>query len=54
MSPVTKNQKTLSCIALAIANGETPKSYSAQAAKMAESMSKEKLESWCKGPMKKE
>ena len=52
--PVTKNQKTLSCMALSMMEGKTPKSYSAQAAKMMESMSKEKLEEWCSGPMKKE
>ena len=52
--PTTHNQKTLSCIALSMLSGKTPKTYSAQAAKMAESMSKEKLEEWCKEPVKKE
>jgi len=52
--PVSENQKTLACIALAIKRGETPRSYSAQAAGMADSMSEEKLSEWCKGPVKKE
>jgi len=52
--PVSENQKTLACIALAIKRGETPRSYSEEAAKMADSMSEEKLSEWCKGPLKKE
>ena len=52
--PVSENQKTLACIALAIKRGETPRSYSKQAAEMADSMSEEKLSEWCKGPIKKE
>jgi len=52
--PTSKNQQTLACIALKILRKETPASYSAQAAKMAESMSEEKLSSWCKGPIEKE
>lgn len=52
--PVNENQKTLACIALAIKRGETPRSYSEEAAKMADSMSEEKLSEWCKGPVKKE
>jgi hypothetical protein len=55
MSPATnENQKTLACIALAIKRGEQPKSYSKQAAEMAESMSEEDLEHYCKSPIKKE
>uniref|UniRef100_A0A6M3J7V2 Uncharacterized protein n=1 Tax=viral metagenome TaxID=1070528 RepID=A0A6M3J7V2_9ZZZZ len=53
MPAVSKNQKTLACIALSMANGETSKSYSKQAAKMAESMSKEELATYCKEPVKK-
>jgi len=50
MSPaVSKNQKTLSCIALSMQKGETDKSYSKQASKMAESMSMEELEEYCRG-----
>jgi len=52
--PKSENQRTLACIALAMKRGETPKSYSAAAAKMAESMSEEKLSEWCKGPIEKE
>jgi len=52
--PKSENQKTLACIALAIKRGEQPRSYSAEAAKMADSMSEEKLAEWCKGPVKKE
>ena len=51
--PVSKNQRTLSCIALAMKRGETPRSYSAQAAKMAESMSEEQLKDYCESPVKK-
>ena len=52
--PVSENQKTLACIALSIKRGGTPRSYSAQAAKMSDSMSEEKLSEWCEGPVKKE
>ncbi|MBA7466120.1 hypothetical protein ES707_01295 [subsurface metagenome] len=52
--PVSENQKTLACIALAIKRGETPASYSKEGAEMAKSMSEEKLSEWCKGPVKKE
>lgn len=52
--PTSKNQRTLACIALAMKRGETPRSYSAEAAKMADSMSEEKLSEWCKGPIEKE
>jgi len=51
--PVSKNQKTLACIALSIKRGKTKSSYSAQAAKMSESMSEEKLAEWCSGPIEK-
>ena len=52
--PVSENQKTLACIALAMKRGTTERSYSAEAAKMADSMSEEKLREWCKGPLKEE
>jgi len=52
--PKSENQQTLACIALAMQRGETPKSYSAAAAEMADSMSEEKLSEWCKGPIEKE
>ena len=52
--PVNADQKTLACIALSIKRGKTAKGYSAQASKMAESMSEEKLKEWCEGPVEKE
>jgi len=52
--PTSENQQTLACIALAIKRGETPRSYSEEAAEMADSMSEEKLSEWCKGPVQKE
>jgi hypothetical protein len=52
--PTSAKQRTLSCIALSIKEGKTPRSYSAEAAKMADSMSEEKLREWCGGPIKKE
>jgi len=52
--PKSEDQKTLACIALKIKRGETPRSYSARGAEMADSMSEEKLSEWCKGPVKKE
>jgi hypothetical protein len=53
MPATSKSQRTLFCIALSIKKGETPKSYSAQAAKMAETMSEEQLADYCKAPVKK-
>ena len=52
--PVSEKQKTLACIALSIKRGETPKSFSKQGAKMAESMSEDKLSEWCGGKVEKE
>ena len=54
MSPATsESQRQLFCIALSIKEGKTPASYSKQAAKMAETMSVEKLADYCKPPVKK-
>jgi len=53
MPATSEDQRTLFCIALAIKRGETPKSYSAQAAKMAETMSEEQLKDYCESPIKK-
>ncbi len=51
MSPAsTKSQRALFCIALAIKEKKTPASYSKQAAKMASTMSLEKLKEYCKPP----
>uniref|UniRef100_A0A6M3JWL4 Uncharacterized protein n=1 Tax=viral metagenome TaxID=1070528 RepID=A0A6M3JWL4_9ZZZZ len=48
MSPAASaKQKTMFCIALSIKKKETPASYSKQAAKMAETMSLEKLNEYC-------
>jgi len=52
MPATSENQKTLFCIALAIKRGETPRSYSAEAAKMADEMSEEQLRDYCKAPVK--
>ena len=54
MPATTEEQQTKFCIALSIKRGETPRSYSAECADMADSMSEEKLAEWCKGPIKKE
>jgi len=46
--PATSNQqRTLFCIALSIKMGETPRTYSAEAAKMADEMSEEQLRDYC-------
>ena len=52
--PVSEDQRKLACIALSIKRGQTKPSYSEEAARMADSMSEEKLSEWCKGPVKKE
>ena len=52
MPATSKSQRTLFCIALAIKKGETPATYSKQAAKMAETMSLDKLAEYCKPPVK--
>lgn len=44
----SENQRVTACIALAIKRGETPASYSKQAAEMAESMTEEQLEDYCR------
>ena len=54
MSPATSTkQRTLFCVALAIKRGETPASYSKQAAKMASQMSEEQLKDYCESPVNK-
>ena len=48
MSPATSTkQRTLMCIALAIKRGETPASFSKEAAKMAGQMSEAQLVEFC-------
>jgi hypothetical protein len=52
MPATSKKQRTLMCIALAIKEGKTPKSYSKEAARLAGSMSVEQLRDYCKSPVK--
>jgi len=47
MPAISKKQQTLACIALSIKRGETKKTYSAEAAKMAESMTEQQLKDFC-------
>ena len=53
MPSISKNQRIRFCIALSIKKGETPRSYSAEAAKMADSMTLQQLTDYCKLPIKK-
>jgi len=53
MPSVSEKQRTLFCVALSIKRGETPASYSAQAAKLAEENSEETLKHYCGQPLKK-
>jgi len=48
MPATSDKQRKLFCIALSIKKGETPKTYSKQAAKMAEQMSESQLADYCK------
>ena len=53
MSPAeTERQRKLFCVALAIKQGLTPKSYSAEAAKMADEMTEAQLKEFCKSEAK--
>lgn len=53
MPAVSKNQRTLACIALSIKRGKTKASYSKPAAEMAASMSEAELVKYCKSPVEK-
>lgn len=53
MPSVSERQRKLFCIALAIKRGETPASYSKEAAKMANEMSEAQLADYCGGKVKK-
>jgi len=54
MSPATSDaQRKLFCIALSIKRGETPASYSKEAARIASENSEETLKDFCKAPVKK-
>jgi len=44
---VSESQRKLMCIALSMKRGETPKSYSKEAARLAESMTEEQLKDYC-------
>jgi len=54
MPSKSAKQKRLMCIAQSIKQGKTPASYSKQAAKVAESMSEEKLKEFCEEPVQEE
>lgn len=53
MPAESEAQRKLFCIALNIKLGKTPKSYSAEAAKMAREMSVEQLSDYCKSEVAK-
>lgn len=53
MPAETEAQRKLFCIALSIKRGETPASYSAQAAKIAKENSEETLVDYCGTKVKK-
>lgn len=53
MPAVSEKQRTLFRIALSIKKGETPRSYSKEAAKLADEMSIEELEKYANEPIKK-
>ncbi len=53
MPATSESQRKLFCIALSIKKGETPKDYSAQAAKLAEGNSEETLKDYCEESVKK-
>jgi len=54
MPAETKDARIKWCIALGIKRGETPRSYSPSAAKMADENSEETLREFCKSPSKEE
>ena len=54
MPSSSEAQRKLFCVALSIKRGETPASYSKQAAKMASEMTEEQLVEYCGSPVKKE
>jgi hypothetical protein len=54
MPAKSEEQRTKFCIALAIKQGKTRRSYSAECAEIADSMSEETLKDYCESPIKKE
>lgn len=53
MPATSEAQRRLMCIALSIKRGETPASYSKEAARLAETMSESDLEDYCGSKVKK-
>ncbi len=53
MPATSSKQKTLMCIALEIKRGNTPVSYSKEAAKMAKQMTEAQLVEFCEPPVSK-
>jgi len=53
MPAESEAQRRLMCIALSIKRGKTDKSYSKEAARLAESMSEEELVKYCGSKVKK-
>ncbi len=53
MPASSESQRRLACIAFNIKLGKTPKSYSPEAAKMANEMSLKQLSEFCKSPVEK-
>ena len=51
MPPKSTRQKKLMCIALSIKKGKAPRSYSQQAAKVADSMKEASLKEYCESPV---
>ncbi len=52
MPSTSEKQRKLMCIALAMKQGKTPKSYSKEAARISEEMSEEQLKEFCEAPVK--
>ena len=53
MPSVSEKQRRIMCIALSIKRGETPTSYSAEADRLAKTMSEADLKDYCGSPVKK-
>lgn len=53
MPSKSEKQKKLMCIAQSIKQGKQSKSYSKQAAKVADSMSEKQLKEFCEEPIEK-
>ncbi len=53
MPSTSEKQRKLMCIALAMKQGKTSKSYSKEAARLSEEMTEEQLIEFCEEPVKK-